>query len=114
MACSTIVVEAMKLLENKKLSKESAKRIIEISTDITEAYDGNLNEVMSLFPDVCSVCLEKKEPEELIEWNKEDYPDNDIRKELQSRAYSNCFGDVMVGGRVCIDCARKLADIDEE
>lgn len=106
---SAIVLELVKRFDAGKISLDETKHMICFCTDVVEEFNGEIAEVTSLLGCRCTVCMQEKPEDELIPWNQDrPFEEGDARDGLAQVAYDNCFGDNMVGGFVCVDCARKL------
>lgn len=108
-AIASVVAEALKFTDAGRLSVDDTKHLIGFCVEVADSFESDVSLVTELMQDRCSVCLKRFAEEELIDWSPETtYPDGDPRTQFAKVAFNNCFGEVMVGGRVCLKCAREL------
>lgn len=112
---AALILKIVRYQDEGKIQTEYAKELISFIVESVDSMQGDIVSLFSLVDDRCSVCLKEKPEESLISWDEADsYAGSDTRAALARRAYQNCFGDVMLGGKVCTECAEHLPDGDSE
>lgn len=108
-ALASVVLKVLKLYDSGKLTLEDTKQFICHAVEVADGFNCDVSLVTELMQDRCSVCLKKFEDEELVDWSPEtSYEEGDTRATWAKVAFNNCFGEIMVGGKVCQQCAEQL------
>lgn len=111
---SPIVHEIIAQYRAKEITFKSCRSLLAFCVESVDSYDGDIEDMFTLVDNVCTVCLKDFPESNLVSWSPEDtYESTDPRNKYKDVAFNNCFGPTMLGGKVCLSCAMRLATLQE-